>query len=109
MAALEIHPSTVETLYFPVRSEHPTAGSVALSLLTIEVAMPAVGASPSSWITAAWATGTRRYGASRYYLATVATSSLTLSNGTTYQPWLRVGGASGAIVKCGGTVKVSNT
>jgi hypothetical protein len=106
---LEIHPSTVETLYFPVRSEHPTAGEQVLSGQTIEVALPAVGAAPSSWITGAWATGTRRYGADRYYLATVATSSLTIASGTTYQPWLRIGGASGAIVKCGGTIKVSNT
>lgn len=109
MAALEIHPSTVETLYFPVRSEHPTAGAVDLSLLAVEVAMPAVGATPSSWITAAWATGSRRYGGIRYYLATVATSALTISNNTTYQPWLRIGGSSGAIVKLGGTIKVSNT
>lgn len=106
---LEIHPSTVETLYFPVRSEHPAAGPVVLSAMTIEVALPAVGAAPSTWVTAAWGSGTRRYGRDRYYLATVATSSLTIASGTTYQPWLRIGGASGAIVKCGGTIKVSNT
>mgnify|MGYP007071628904 CR=1 FL=1 len=38
--SLEIHPSTVETLYFPVRSEHPTAGEQALNGLTVEIAMP---------------------------------------------------------------------
>lgn len=107
--SLEIHPSTVETLYFPVRSEHPTAGEQALNGLTVEIAMPAQGAAPSVWVAGAWATGTRRYGVERYYLATVATDDLTISSGTTYQPWLRLGGSSGALIKVGGTVKVSDT
>lgn len=106
---LELHPSTVETLYFPVRSEHPTTGAAALSGSSVDIALPADGVAPSSWISATWQSGTHRYGDHRYYVAGVSTSSLTLSNGTTYQPWIRVGGASGAIIKCPEKIRVANT
>lgn len=109
MSVLEIHPSTVESLYFPVRAEHPTTGASALSAQTVEIAIPAVGAAPSSWVTGSWASGTMRRGDDRYYVATASTSGFTFANGTSYQPWIRVGGASGAIVKCGGTIKAANT
>lgn len=106
--SLEIHASSVETLYFPVRSEHPTNGEIDLSGQTVEVALPAVGAAPSSWVAASWLSGTLRKGDDRYYVASAATSGYSLSSGTTYQAWVRVGGASGAIVKSG-TVKAINT
>lgn len=109
MSTLEVHPSTVESIYFPVRSDHPTTGPQALNALTVEIACPTDGVAPSSWITASWSSGTRKYGEHRYYVAAVSTSSLSLSNDTTYQPWIRIGGASGAIIKCPSKIKATNT
>ena len=106
---LEIHPSTVQNLYFKVLSEHPTTGPVDLSGMSVEVAMPAVGASPSTWVVCSWATGTARVGDRRYYVAVASTSSFTFTNGTSYQPWIRLGGASGAWFKNAGTIKATNT
>jgi hypothetical protein len=107
--SLEIHPSSVQNIYLKVLAEHPTTGPVVLSSQTVEVAMPAIGASPSTWVTLSWATGTSRIGDKRYYVVVVPTSSFTFSANTTYQPWIRIGGASGAIIKNDGTIKVVNT
>jgi hypothetical protein len=107
--SLEIHPSTVQNIYLRVLSEHPTTGPQVLSAQTVEVAMPAVGVSPSTWVTVSWATGTSRVGDDRYYVAVVPTASFTFSANTTYQPWIRIGGASGAYLKISDTIRAINT
>lgn len=106
---VEVHPSSVQNLYLPVRDKPPTGAEVALSSQTVEVALPAVGASPSSWVTASWASGTLRKGDARYYVAVADLDDHTLADGTTYQPWVRVGGATGSIIKVPGTLKVSDS
>ena len=107
--SLEIHPSTVQNVYLRVYSEHPTTGPVTLSSQSVEVAMPAVGVAPSVWVTESWATGTSRVGDRRYYVVVVPTSGFTFVAGTTYQPWVRIGGASGAYLKNSDTIKAVNT
>ena len=106
---LEIHPSTVQNLYFKVLSEHPTTGPAVLSGSSVEVAMPAVGASPSTWVTETWATGTARVGDRRYYVVVAPTSGFTFAANSTYQPWIRIGGASGVYLKVSDTIKAINT
>ena len=105
----DIHYQSVETLHVPVRQEHPTTGPVVLSGDTVEVALPAVGAAPTTWVVTSWATGTYRQGDSRYYMALLSLSGFTLSAGTTYQPWVRIGGVGGAIIKVPDTIKAINT
>lgn len=109
MSTLEIYSSSVETIYYPIKNVHPTTGAVDMSALTVEVALPAVGVSPSTWVTASWATGTIHDGDHRYYVVQSATSGFTLTAGTTYQPWVRVGGASGSVSKVPTTIKAINT
>lgn len=107
--SLEIHPDSNEIVYLPVVDEHPTTGPAVLSVSTVEVALPAVGASPSTWVTTAWASGTYRQGDRRWYMAELDMSDFTFTAGTTYQPWVRIGGGSGVIVKAADTIKAINT
>lgn len=107
--SLEIHPSSVQFIFFDVANIHPTTGPVNLSLLGVEIAIPQVGNAPSSWITCTWATGTKRVGDKRYYVVVVDTDDLTIADGNTYQPWIRIGGATGAIVKAASTLKVTDS
>lgn len=108
--SLEVPSSSTEIVWVPVRDDHPTAGEINLSAVGIEVALPVDGVTPSAWTTTTWETGTWRRGEDRYYLAKlqVGTGGFTLSAGSTYRAWVRVGGASGAVVK-GGTIKAINT
>lgn len=107
--SLEIHPSSIQFIFFDVANIHPTTGPVDLSLLDVEIAIPQVGNPPSSWITCTWATGSKRVGDKRYYVVVVDTDDLTLADNTTYQPWIRIGGATGAIVKAASTLKVTDS
>ena len=107
--SVEVHASSIEILHLPVIDEHPTLGPVVLSATTVEVALPAVGAAPSAWVTTAWASGTYRQGDRRWYMAELDLDDFTLAAGTTYQPWVRVGGATGAILKAADTIKAINT
>jgi hypothetical protein len=104
--SIELHDDSVETLYFPVRSEHPTSGEIDLTGQTVHVALPVVGVAPSVWVAATWLNGSMRKGDDRYFIASVSTSGFTLNGGSSYQGWVRVGGASGAIVKASGVIKV---
>lgn len=106
---VEIHASSIENLYLPIKDDAPTSAPVTLSALDVEVALPAVGASPSSWVACTWASGTLRDGDDRYYVVVADLDDFTLSSGTTYQPWIRIGGASGSITKVPGTVKAIST
>lgn len=99
--ALELHYQSVEDLYIPIRSEHPTTGEVNLSVSAVAVALPAVGVAPTTWVTLSWATGTIRRGDDRYYVVVVPTSSFTFVANTSYQAWVRVGGVGGSITKAG--------
>lgn len=107
--SLEIHFDSTEIVHLPVIDEHPTLGPVVLSASGVEVALPASSAAPSVWITTSWASGTWRQGDRRWYMAELDLSDFTLSAGTTYQPWVRIGGSNGAIVKTAGTIKAINT
>lgn len=107
--SVEVHYQSVETLYLPVLKEHPGTGPVILSGQTVEVAMPTSGAAPSTWVTTTWASGTLRRGDDRWYLAELDLSDFSLSAGSTYQPWVRIGGAGGALVKASDTIKAINT
>lgn len=107
--SLEIHYQSVETVLIPCIDLHPTLGPTILSASGVEVALPAVGASPVTWVTTTWASGTYRRGDDRWYMANLALSSFSLSAGTTYQPWVRIGGGSGKIVKATDTIKAINT
>lgn len=109
MTQLEVHASSVETIYLPVAEDPPGAAATVLSSSTLDIALPAVGVSPSVWVSSTWSTGTLRDGDRRYYLAKLVTSGFTIAAGTTYQPWVRLGGSGGSIVKVPGTIKVSNT
>lgn len=102
---VEVHPSSVQNLYLPVRDQPPTGAEVALSSQTVEVALPAVGVAASVWVTASWASGTLRRGDKRYYVAVADLDDFTIADGSVYQPWVRVGGSSGSIIKVPGTVK----
>lgn len=106
--SIEVHPSSVESLFAPILSVHPSSGPVDLSGLGVEVALPVSGVAPSTWVSSTWASGTWRRGDDRYYLATIVLSSFSLSAGSSYQAWVRIGGASGAIVKSG-IIKAANT
>lgn len=105
--SLEIHYQSVEMLYVPVINVHPTTGPVSLAASFVEVALPAVGAAPTVWVTTAWASGTHRRGDDRYYAAELPLTSFTLAAGTTYQPWVRI--ETDAIVKAAGTIKAINS
>lgn len=99
--ALELHYQSVETLYIPIRSEHPTTGEINLSVSAVAVAMPLVGVAPSTWVNETWASGTIRRGDERYYVVQVPTSGFTFASGSAYQAWVRVGGVGGSITKAG--------
>lgn len=107
--SVEIHASSVENLYLPIKDQAPTSAPVTLSALDVEVALPAIGVAPSTWVTCTWASGTLRDGDDRYYVVVADISDFTIAAGTTYQPWIRIGGSSGSITKVAGTVKVINT
>lgn len=109
MSQLEIHASSVETIYLPVAEDPPGAAATVLSSVTLDIALPAVGVSPTTWVSSTWSTGTLRDGDRRYYLAKLVTSGFTIAAGTTYQPWVRLGGSGGSYVKVPGTIKVINT
>lgn len=109
MSQIELHVDSIEEIYLPVRNSHPTTGDVDLSSLAVHVAIPTVGASPSSWVECTWASGTQRQGDDRYYVVVMDTSVFSFSAGTTYQPWIRINGVGGAIVKVDGTIRAINT
>lgn len=109
MSQLEIHASSVENIYLPVINDPPGAAATNLSSQTLDIALPAVGVSPSTWVSSSWSSGTLKDGVRRYYLAVLVTSGFTIAAGTTYQPWVRIGGAGGALVKIPGTIKVIDT
>lgn len=109
MSQIEVHVDSIEDIYLPVRNSHPTTGDVDLSVYAVHVAIPLVGASPSSWVACTWASGTYRQGDDRYYVVTMDTDNFTFAAGSTYQPWVRVNGVGGAIIKVDGTIKAVNT
>ncbi len=109
MTQLEVHASSVETIYLPVAEDPPGATATVLSSVTLDIALPAVGVAPTTWVSSSWSSNTMRDGDRRFYLAKLVTSGFTIAAGTTYQPWVRLGGAAGTIVKVPGTVKVINT
>lgn len=109
--AIQVPASSTETVYFPVKSTHPINGDVDLSALVVEVAVPLDSASPSTWVTTSWATGTKRINGERYYLAIInlgSGGSFTLTAGNTYRAWCRVttGGSNKAMLKGGQVVAV---
>lgn len=101
--SLDVHASSVQFVYIPVLNDHPTTGPINLSSLTVEVALPATGAAPSSWIACAWATGTKLIGDVRYYVVEMDMDDFTIAAGTTYQPWVRINSVS--IIKAGDTIR----
>lgn len=105
---LEIHYQSVETVYIPVRSEHPTTGVIDLSTLAVAVALPVAGVAPATWVNETWATGTIRRGDDRFFIVVVPINGFTIANDTTYQAWVRINGVGGAIVKAG-TIKAIST
>ena len=107
--SIEVHYQSVETFHVPCIDVHPTTGPVVLSASSVDVAMPAVGASPTSWVSTTWASGTYRQGDLRWYMAVLDLSDFTLAAGTTYQPWVRIGGSGGSILKATDTIKAINT
>lgn len=107
--SIEIHVDSVENIYFEILDHPPTGSPITLSAFGVEVSLPAVGASPSTWVTCAWATGTVRRGDDRFYVVIADADDFTIAAGTTYQPWIRIGGAGGSITKVPTTVKGINT
>lgn len=107
--SIEVHVDSVENIYFEILDHPPTSAAVTLSAFDVEVSLPAVGASPSSWVTCAWAGGTVRRGDERYYVVVADTDDFTIAAGSTYQPWIRIGGSGGSITKVPTTVKGINT
>lgn len=107
--SVEVHYQSVEVLHVPVIRIHPTTGPVVLSGETVEVALPASSAAPTTWVVTSWASGTSRKGDDRWYMAELDLADFVIAAGTTYQPWVRIGGASGAIVKADDTIKAINT
>lgn len=107
--SLDIHVDSIQYVFIPVANVHPTTGPVNLSTLDVEVALPTVGVAPSSWIVCAWATGSMLVGDRRYYVVEMDLDDFTIAAGSTYQPWVRIGGATGSISKSGDTIRVINT
>lgn len=107
--SIEIHVDSVENLYFELLDQPPTTAAVTLSAFGVEVALPAVGVSPSSWIACTWASGSVRRGDERYFVVVADMDDFTIAAGTTYQPWVRIGGAGGSITKIPTTIKGINT
>lgn len=99
--ALEFHYQTVENFYIPIRSEHPTTGPSDLTGQAVAVALPIVGVAPSTWVNETWASGSIRRGDDRFYVVVVATSGFSFASGSSYQAWVRIGGAGGSITKAG--------